>query len=85
MPTTARSSLFTNTATRRPGSIDGRNVRNRLDAYAVHPPICAIQNAARGESEAEVVFTTPTYFFLISVMKILLMIFHSPFVLSSDM
>src|SRR5262245_47422681 len=50
MPTTARSSLFRSTATRRPGSIPGRNVRNRLDAYATQPPICAIQNQPRDES-----------------------------------
>lgn len=81
MPTTARSSLFTNTAPRRPGSIDGRNVRNKADAYATHPPTCAIQNHVRDESGR----MGPTYFFFISVMKILLMIFHSPFVLSSDM
>src|SRR4051812_44313834 len=50
MPTTARSSLFRSTATRRPGSIPGRNVRNRLDAYAIQPPICATQNQPRDES-----------------------------------
>jgi hypothetical protein len=81
MPTTARSSLLRSTATRRPGSIDGRNVRKRLDAYAPHPPTCAIQNHAREDSDR----MAPTYFFFISRMKILLMMRHSPCVLSSDM
>ena len=69
------------TAMRRPGSMAGRNVRNRLDAYAPQPPTCATQNQVREEAG----LMAPTYFFFGSTLKILLMIRHSPFVLSSDM